>query len=88
VSGPAALPPGERAPSAHWIGDWVGPRADLDDIEKYKLLILPGHVRGSIVVKALCHKPEGRGFENLLDNFIFNLPNLSSHTKPLGSLSL
>jgi hypothetical protein len=26
--------PGERAPSTHWIGGWVGPRTDLDDMEK------------------------------------------------------
>jgi hypothetical protein len=24
------LPPGERTPSTHWIGGWVGPRAGLD----------------------------------------------------------
>jgi hypothetical protein len=24
----------ERAPGVHWIGDWVGLRADLDDVEK------------------------------------------------------
>jgi hypothetical protein len=26
--------PGERAPGTHWIGDWVNPRAGLDDLEK------------------------------------------------------
>jgi hypothetical protein len=26
--------PGERAPGAHWIGGWVGPKAGLDDMEK------------------------------------------------------
>jgi hypothetical protein len=26
---PSALPPG-----THWIGDWVDPRAGLDDVEK------------------------------------------------------
>jgi hypothetical protein len=24
----------ERAPGTHWIGDWVDPRAGLDDMEK------------------------------------------------------
>jgi hypothetical protein len=24
---------GERAPGAHWIGGWVGPRAGLDVVE-------------------------------------------------------
>jgi hypothetical protein len=28
---------GEKAPGTHWIGGWVGPRADLDDEEKRKL---------------------------------------------------
>jgi hypothetical protein len=32
----AALPPGERAPSTHWIGRLVDPRASLDDLEKRK----------------------------------------------------
>jgi hypothetical protein len=31
---PVALSPGERAPSTHWIGGWLGPTADLEDIEK------------------------------------------------------
>ena len=30
---PAALPPGKR-PGTHFIGGWVGPRADLDGCEK------------------------------------------------------
>jgi hypothetical protein len=34
---PAALPAGERAPGGHWIGDWVEPRAGLDDVEKRKV---------------------------------------------------
>jgi hypothetical protein len=32
----------ERAPGTHWIGGWVDPRAGLDDVEKRKLLTLPG----------------------------------------------
>jgi hypothetical protein len=35
------LTPWERAPSTHWIGGWVDPRAGLDDMEKRKLLSLP-----------------------------------------------
>jgi hypothetical protein len=38
---PVALRPGERAPCTHWIGDWVGSRAGVDDVEKRKLLLLP-----------------------------------------------
>jgi hypothetical protein len=33
---------GERAPGTRWIGDWVSPRTDLDDVETRKLLPLPG----------------------------------------------
>jgi hypothetical protein len=33
---PAALPQ-ERAPSTHWIGRWVGPRAVLDTVGKRKI---------------------------------------------------
>jgi hypothetical protein len=24
----------EKSPPTHWIAGWVGPRADLDDVEK------------------------------------------------------
>jgi hypothetical protein len=34
--------PEERAPGAHFIGGWVGPRTGLDDMEKRKFLLLPG----------------------------------------------
>jgi hypothetical protein len=36
--------PGEIAPGTHWIGDWMDPRAGLDDVEKTKFLALPGLV--------------------------------------------
>jgi len=26
--------PGVRAPGTHWLGNWVGPRAGLDAVEK------------------------------------------------------
>jgi hypothetical protein len=29
--------PGERAPSTHWIGGWVGPEAGLDVVPKKKI---------------------------------------------------
>jgi hypothetical protein len=32
----------ERAPSTHWIGGWVDPRAGLDDAEKRKFLTVSG----------------------------------------------
>jgi hypothetical protein len=43
--------------------------------------------RGSVVVKALCYKAEGCGFETRRDEFL-NLPNLSGRIRPSGSLSL
>jgi hypothetical protein len=35
-------PPGERVPSTHWIGCYAGPRGGLDDVERRKILPLPG----------------------------------------------
>jgi hypothetical protein len=37
----AALPPG-KSPGTHFIGGWVDPRADLDDMEKWKFFTLSG----------------------------------------------
>jgi hypothetical protein len=34
--------PGRFTPGTHWIGDWVDPRASLDDVEKRKFLTLLG----------------------------------------------
>jgi hypothetical protein len=42
---------------------------------------------GSVVVKALCYKPEGRRFYTRQDEFL-NLPNTSGRTRPWGLLSL
>jgi hypothetical protein len=33
---PVTLPPRERAPGTHWIGGWVGPRADLNAVANRK----------------------------------------------------
>jgi hypothetical protein len=30
--------PVEGAPSTHWLGDWVGPKAGLGAVEKRKIL--------------------------------------------------
>jgi hypothetical protein len=40
--------------------------------------------RGSVVVKALRYKPEGRGFDNRWCEFL-NLPNPSGRTRPSAS---
>jgi hypothetical protein len=39
------------------------PRADLDAVETRQ------GARGSVVVKALCYKPEGRGFDTRSGDF-------------------
>jgi hypothetical protein len=39
---PCRFTPGERAPGIHCIGGWVGPRADLDVMEKRYISSLPG----------------------------------------------
>jgi hypothetical protein len=36
-------------------------------------IILRSGVRGSVVVKALCYKPEGRGFSSRLGHWIFSI---------------
>jgi hypothetical protein len=33
---------GKTAPGTHWIGGWVCPRTGLDDVERRKILTLPG----------------------------------------------
>jgi hypothetical protein len=45
------------------------------------------YITGSVAVKALGYKPEGRGFETRWGE-ILNLPNPSGRTRPWGLLSL
>jgi hypothetical protein len=40
VSCPGCFIPEERAPGAHWIGGWVGPRYGLDAVERKKIFTL------------------------------------------------
>jgi hypothetical protein len=40
ASWPQCFAPEERAPCAHWIGGWVGPRTDMDTVETIKFLTL------------------------------------------------
>jgi hypothetical protein len=42
ASGPGRFTAGERTPSTHWIGGWVGQRNGLDDVKKRKILPPPG----------------------------------------------
>jgi hypothetical protein len=39
---PAAFTPGEKASGTHWVGGLVGPRTGLNDVERRKILPLPG----------------------------------------------
>jgi hypothetical protein len=41
ISRPCRFTTEGRAPGAQWIGDWVDPRAGLDNIAKRKFLALP-----------------------------------------------
>jgi hypothetical protein len=41
ASRPGRFALGETAPSTHWIGGWVDPRAGLDNLEKRKFLTPP-----------------------------------------------
>jgi hypothetical protein len=43
--------------------------------------------RDGVVVKALCYKPEGRGFDTRSSDFFLNLPNPSGRTRPWGFIS-
>jgi hypothetical protein len=38
----SASRPGRFTPGTHCVGDWVDPRAGMDDVEKRKFLTLPG----------------------------------------------
>jgi hypothetical protein len=31
----------EKVPGTHWVGSWVNLKADLDEMEKWKILTLP-----------------------------------------------
>jgi hypothetical protein len=42
ASSPGHFTPGEIARRSQWIEGWVGPRTGLDDVEKRKILTLPG----------------------------------------------
>jgi hypothetical protein len=50
----------ERAPGTHWIGRWVGPRTSLDDVEKRKMLPLPG-----LELQPLSRPAHGQGLYRL-----------------------
>jgi hypothetical protein len=55
----------EEHPGTQLTEGWLGPRTSLDEMERGYLAPTETRngTRGSVVVKALCCKPEGRGFE-------------------------
>jgi hypothetical protein len=55
---------------------------------KRSKLIININLRGSLVIKALCYKPEDRGFDTRLGDFFLNLFNPSGRTRLWGLLSL
>jgi hypothetical protein len=61
--------PEERALHNHWIGDRVGPRTSLDDVERRKILPLPG-----IELRPLGHpgKPGGLEMDGINQLFIYS----------------
>jgi hypothetical protein len=62
------------------------PECEADGPQPTAEIIRNVCTRGSVVVKALCYKPEGRGFDTRCE--FLNLPNLSGRTRPWGLLSL
>jgi hypothetical protein len=42
ASHPSRSTAGSRSPGTNWIGGWVRPRAILNDVERIKILTLPG----------------------------------------------
>jgi hypothetical protein len=62
---PARFPPGEIAPSTHWVGDWVGPRSGLDAVQNRKIVAsagnqAPGHLAPNSSTYRQIHKPNAR----------------------------
>jgi hypothetical protein len=55
ASRPGRFTSGEIIPGTLWIGGWVGPRAGLDDVEKRKILPLPG-----LELTPLCRPARGK----------------------------
>jgi hypothetical protein len=42
ASRPGRFTPGERVPGTNWIGGWMRPRTEFDDVKKGEFLNLPG----------------------------------------------
>jgi hypothetical protein len=76
ASPPRCFTPGEIAPRTHWIGDWVGPRAGLDDVEKRKFLtIMDSNSDPSAVQPVANRYPASSRSSMRISNFIFSKIN-------------
>jgi hypothetical protein len=42
ASSPGLFIPGERSPCTHGVKGWIGPRTDLNDVERRQILPLQG----------------------------------------------
>jgi hypothetical protein len=67
---------GRFIPGTHWTGGWVGPRTGLDEVEKRKILPIPGLVLRRIytatnphVFMAQCSISYAKGQRYLLHKF-------------------
>jgi hypothetical protein len=61
IHAPAVVSPGKEPPRIHWIGGWVGPRADLDCVEKRIFWNLPG-----LELRPLRHSARSQSLYRLL----------------------
>jgi hypothetical protein len=75
---PSALPP-RKAPGTHWIGGWVGPRADLDAVGKRKI---PSPCRDSnpLIIKPVAQRYTTELLQLLKSNIIFFFKIVKSET--------
>jgi hypothetical protein len=49
-------PRGKSPPGTIWIGDWVGPQASLDNVEKRKFLTIQGLNSGPSAVQLIARR--------------------------------
>jgi hypothetical protein len=63
----------EGAPSTHWTGGWVGPRTSLIDMEKRKILPLPGLKLWPLSHPACSHLQYGLRYPS---SFIINIVSI------------
>jgi hypothetical protein len=60
--------PEERAPVTHWIGGWVDPRTGLDDVERRRILPLPG-----LELRALSRPARSQSLYRLLPMLVLSI---------------